>query len=465
MKASKKWTIATIVTIGLALVLLDSALVTVILTQLPKSLQTNFGTITWVVTALLISVSIGIMLLVSFLLLSRHESDRRERSAERDAVEAMKQIEQEVETEISETSYTADPPKTNIISVLTASDEQVIGSELLMWRYTANGVTHGSLLVVGNNHFGVLKLFGTVLEIYEPGQYIVQTPNHSLISSLQLAFSGEPIPWLYEVMYVSRAKLMVKTKGVALSSEMAEVDYSVDYYISVVSREDVYKLIQYMPYQGPSLSIEQINAYATAVIEEAVQQLIRVTPLEQISRKMQALSQLVEQHLQRFLSGYGITLDSVKVLASPRDERMKALIALKAFGLNELDAVRYYTAMLQHATEYKRNEQIEDKTHRNWQQVLEQHTKQIAVLRAELESTRARLSLPVEMHNGSLSTRLPELPIVKSTSLRTQTSPLGIAPESEVSPFSDTSPMPWVVGGTGQFKVIKPKQDRRSPQK
>ena len=35
----------------------------------------------------------------------------------------------------------------------------------------------------------------------------------------------------------------------------------------------------------------------------------------------------------------------MKVLVFPRDERMKALISLKAFGLSELDAVRYYTAM------------------------------------------------------------------------------------------------------------------------
>jgi hypothetical protein len=36
----------------------------------------------------------------------------------------------------------------------------------------------------------------------------------------------------------------------------------------------------------------------------------------------------------------------VKVLVFPRDEHMKALISLKAFGLSEIDAVRYYTAML-----------------------------------------------------------------------------------------------------------------------
>ena len=34
------------------------------------------------------------------------------------------------------------------------------------------------------------------------------------------------------------------------------------------------------------------------------------------------------------------------MLVFTRDERMKALISLKAFGLSEMDAVRYYTAML-----------------------------------------------------------------------------------------------------------------------
>nr|MDQ2886955.1 hypothetical protein [Chloroflexota bacterium] len=64
------------------------------------------------------------------------------------------------------------------------------------------------------------------------------------------------------------------------------------------------------------------------------------------NEKIHDLSQIVFQHLQQFLSTYGISLDTVKVLVFPRDERMKALISLKAFGLSEIDAVRYYTAML-----------------------------------------------------------------------------------------------------------------------
>ena len=51
-------------------------------------------------------------------------------------------------------------------------------------------------------------------------------------------------------------------------------------------------------------------------------------------------------HLQDFLRVFGITLDTVKVLIFPRDERMRALISLRAFGLQEIDAVRYYIAMI-----------------------------------------------------------------------------------------------------------------------
>ena len=45
------------------------------------------------------------------------------------------------------------------------------------------------------------------------------------------------------------------------------------------------------------------------------------------------------------LAIYGITLNDVKLLIRPKDERMRELISLRAFGLSEIDAVRYYVAM------------------------------------------------------------------------------------------------------------------------
>ena len=87
-----------------------------------------------------------------------------------------------------------------------------------------------------------------------------------------------------------------------------------------------------MPYAGHLLTTERLNEYAGPVVEQAINQLMQVTPLEQVNEKIHDLSELVRTHLSEFLDGYGITLDTVKVLVRPRDERMRALIALKAFG-------------------------------------------------------------------------------------------------------------------------------------
>ena len=234
----------------------------------------------------------------------------------------------------------------SVISTLTDNGEEIMGPEVLLWHYPNNDIMNGSLLTVESNHFCVLKSRGAILQVYETGQYPVQTPDRPIFGSMQQAFYGGQSPWQYEALYINRAKLVLKTSGMALSREMAEMVYSVDYYIHVETREAAVRLVQHMPYRGHALMIQEVNSYAGPVIEQAVNQLVQITPLEAVNEKIHDLSQIVFQHLQQFLAAYGISLDTVKVLVFPRDERMKALISLKAFGLSELDAVRYYTAML-----------------------------------------------------------------------------------------------------------------------
>jgi len=234
----------------------------------------------------------------------------------------------------------------SVISTLGPTGEEVMGPNVLLYHYPNNDIVNGSLLTVESNHFCVLKSRGAILNVYETGQYPVDTPQSVLFGSIQQAFYGGQSPWQYEALYINRAKLVVSTQGMALSREMAELSYDVDYYIHVDTKEDAVKLVQHMPYSGHALLTEQINAYAGPVVEQAINQLIQVTPLEKVNEKIHDLTDLVYTHLQEFLSVYGVTLNTVKVLVHPRDERMKALISLKAFGLTEMEAVRYYTAML-----------------------------------------------------------------------------------------------------------------------
>jgi hypothetical protein len=207
---------------------------------------------------------------------------------------------------------------------------------------TGNRLAHGPLCDSYSTSNIILLQFGIGdSEIHRLPDTLVDAKNSAFLQAvLEVPQSEEEDSraWKFE--------LVVKTTGMALSREMAEMVYSVDYYIHVETREAAVQLVQHMPYRGHALTIQEVNAYAGPVIEQAVNQVVQITPLEAVNEKIHDLSQIVFQHLQQFLTVYGIALNTVKVLVFPRDERMKALISLKAFGLSEIDAVRYYTAMM-----------------------------------------------------------------------------------------------------------------------
>ena len=120
----------------------------------------------------------------------------------------------------------------------------------------------GSLLTVESNHFCVLKSRGAIFNVYEGGQYPVQTTDRPLIGSIQQAFYSGQSPWQYEALFVSAAKSVAKAQGLALSRELAELVYDVDYYVHVDTKEDAVKLVTHMPYPGHFFTTEALNAYA-----------------------------------------------------------------------------------------------------------------------------------------------------------------------------------------------------------
>jgi EmrB/QacA subfamily drug resistance transporter len=361
------------------------------------------------------------------------------------AITALKQT-QEAQTSEEAPQIKSRP---NVISTLTANGKEIMGPEILVWRYPEDNIVNGSLLTVKSNHFCVLKFHDTIQNVYGTGQHIVQTPAHPPFETLQLTFSGEPMPLHHEVLYINRTKVVGKISGVTLSCEMVEIDYRVDYAIHVATYADAIQLVQHMPHRSHTLTIEEINAYAGPIVEQAVNQLLQATPFGQVDKRRQDLSQLVHQHLQEFLSSYGIPLGVVNVLVWPRDELMKVLVSLKAFGLSERDAVHYYTTMQMNATEHllkERYDSMERNMYIAWRKTLERYVEKIAALQAELESTCADPYLPVSSPRyAHLSAHLQELSHAVSSDLQVSTPALW-PPEAP--------PEPWHAGGTGQFKAI-----------
>ena len=232
-----------------------------------------------------------------------------------------------------------------VISTLQDDGTDIMGPDVLAYHYPDASIVSGSLLTVEANHFAVLKSRGAVLGVYDTGQYPIQTPDKPLLGGFVSGFFGGNSPWQYEVLYVNRAKLLVRASGVATSAEMAEMVYQVDYYIHVDSKDDALKLITHMPFSGHYIKAEEVASYAAPVVEQAINQIVQVTPMERINEHIHEVVELLKEHMSAFLAVFGITLNDAKVLILPKDDRMRELISLRAFGLSEVEAVRYYTAL------------------------------------------------------------------------------------------------------------------------
>jgi len=221
----------------------------------------------------------------------------------------------------------------------------MLGTKSLAVKIADESIVSGSLLTVESNHFCVLKSRGAVLNVYETGQYALTTPDKPIFGSIAQGFFGGSSPWVYEVIYVNRSKLLIRSEGVATSEEMAEMAYQVDYYIHVDTKDAALQLITHLPFNGHVIDTREVSDYAGPAIEQAINQIVQVTKMEDINEHINEVRELVKTHLSDFLKVYGITLNDLKILIMPKDERMRELISLQAIGLTPIEAVRYYLAL------------------------------------------------------------------------------------------------------------------------
>lgn len=232
-----------------------------------------------------------------------------------------------------------------VITSLARDGTDLLGTRSLAVKIVDESIVSGSLLTVESNHFCVLKSRGAVLEVYETGQYALTTPDKPLLGSIAQGFFGGSSPWVFEVIYINRSKLLIRSQGVATSAEMAEMAYQVDYYIHVDTKQAALDLITHLPFNGNLIDTKEVADYAGPAIEQAINQIVQVTKMEDINAHISEIRESVKSHLTDFLRIFGITLNDLKVLIVPKDERMRELISLQAIGLTPIEAVRYYLAL------------------------------------------------------------------------------------------------------------------------
>ena len=232
-----------------------------------------------------------------------------------------------------------------VITSIRNDGTDMLGTKSLAVKIVDESIVSGSLLTVESNHFCVLKSRGAVLNVYDTGQYALTTPDKPLLGSIAQGFFGGSSPWVFEVIYINRSKLLIRSEGIATSEEMAEMAYQVDYYIHVDSKESALDLITHLPFNGYMIDTKEVADYAGPAIEQAINQVVQVTKMEDINEHIGEVRELVKSHLTEFLKTYGITLNDLKILIMPKDERMRELISLQAIGLSPIESVRYYLAL------------------------------------------------------------------------------------------------------------------------
>src|ERR1700678_3479975 len=179
-----------------------------------------------------------------------------------------------------------------VITSILPDGTDMLGTKSLAVKIADESIVSGSLLTVESNHFWVLKTRGAVLNIYETGQYPLSTPDKPIFGSIAQGFFGGSSPWVYEVIYVNRSKLLIRSEGVATSQGMVEMAYQVDYYIHVDTKEAALQLVTHLPFNGHVMDTREVSDYAGPAIEQAINQVVQVTKMEDINKNTNEVREL-----------------------------------------------------------------------------------------------------------------------------------------------------------------------------
>ena len=77
-----------------------------------------------------------------------------------------------------------------VISTLRSDGTDALGTRTVAMKVGDASIVSGSLLTVESNHFCVLKSRGAVLNVYETGQYALETPNAPVVPVARPAGHG-----------------------------------------------------------------------------------------------------------------------------------------------------------------------------------------------------------------------------------------------------------------------------------
>ncbi|BCU68413.1 hypothetical protein HS7_18500 [Sulfolobales archaeon HS-7] len=229
-----------------------------------------------------------------------------------------------------------------VVSTLLENGTSFMDQNTIMWRYPDASIFSGSYLVVESNEVAVVKSRGAILGIYQQGQYQLQTPDKPITGFIRRELYGGVAPWLYEVIFINLARLLVTTRGLAYTKELAEVEYDVTYYFHVSpNQDDVLRLIQSIMLKEHKYTVADLKFFLDPIIDQAINQLLQQVSLKEINTIADKVTEVVKSAIGQELREFGLVLDKVRVIIKANDEMIKRILSLIALGFSSDDAALY----------------------------------------------------------------------------------------------------------------------------
>jgi membrane protease subunit (stomatin/prohibitin family) len=219
-----------------------------------------------------------------------------------------------------------------VVRTLQEDGRDMMGPGVIAWRDHNVDIRNRSRLIVESNQKAVVRIQGQITGVFDAGAHDLNTPNSPVANFFSRLGYGGNVPWLTEVIFFSTSRFESRSVGISQTSELIPLQYQVAYYFQV---SDPVKLLQAVQFNGPFYTVNELSAYASPILDQAVSQILNNISVKEVYATMHKVSEAVTAALRQVLNEIGINLILSRVVRiEPEDETMRRIIQFSGIGVD-----------------------------------------------------------------------------------------------------------------------------------
>jgi membrane protease subunit (stomatin/prohibitin family) len=231
-----------------------------------------------------------------------------------------------------------------VVRTLMENGQDMMAPGVMIWRDHNVDIRTRSRMIVESNQKAIVRIQGQIQQVYDAGQYDLNTPNSPIANIFAKLGYGGNVPWTVEAIFFSTSRFESRTKGVSQTSELIPLVYEVAYYFQIT---DPVKLLQNVQLNGVFYTVANLSEYVSPIIDQSVSQVLNIISVRELYSSLHKLSESVTASLRQILSELGINLIISRIIRiEPEDETMKRIVQYTGMGIDINTAIRARLAEL-----------------------------------------------------------------------------------------------------------------------